>query len=99
MAGDFRRFSSIARSLTRISSFGASHFSTFCEFSHGLHFAEVQLRSRSRFGLQLRKFTSCSCPKAFPSSEFQLASTSLLSSAAVVEAKPIAAFEQLSHAP
>jgi hypothetical protein len=36
MAGDFRRFSSIARSLTRKSSIAASHFSTFCEFSHGL---------------------------------------------------------------
>jgi len=36
MAGDFRRFSSIARSLTRKSSIAASHFSTFFEFSHGL---------------------------------------------------------------
>ena len=32
--GRFRRFSSIARSLTRKSSIAASHFSTFFEFSH-----------------------------------------------------------------
>ena len=36
MLVDFRRFSSIARSLKRKSSIAASHFSTFFEFSHGL---------------------------------------------------------------
>jgi hypothetical protein len=38
-------------------------------------------------------------PKAISEFQLQLAEKSLLSSAAVVEAKPIAAFEQLSHAP
>jgi hypothetical protein len=35
MAGDFRHFSSIARSLTRKSTIAVSHFSTFFKFSHG----------------------------------------------------------------
>ena len=36
MSVDFRRFSSIARSLKRKSSIAESHFSTFFEFSHSL---------------------------------------------------------------
>ena len=36
MSVDFRRFSSIARSLKRKSSTAASHFSAFFEFSHSL---------------------------------------------------------------
>jgi hypothetical protein len=36
IAGDFRHFSSIARSLARKSSIAARHFSIFFEFSHSL---------------------------------------------------------------
>jgi len=36
IAGDFRHFSSIARSLARKSSIAASHFSMFFEFSRSL---------------------------------------------------------------
>jgi hypothetical protein len=57
--------------------------------------AEVRLGSRSRFGLQLRKFTSCGCRRQFPSS------TSIdkpFAQRAVVEANPIAAFDSsLTH--
>jgi hypothetical protein len=36
MLVNFRRFSSVARSVKRKSSIAASHFSTFFEFSHGI---------------------------------------------------------------
>jgi hypothetical protein len=57
----------------------------------------VRLGSRSRFGLQLRKFTSCGCRRQFPSST-SISLEKPFAQRAVVEANPIAAFDSsLTH--
>jgi hypothetical protein len=55
MAGEFRRFSSIARSLTRKSSVAVSHFSTFFEFSHSPQNFCTKIRALNQTGISRAK--------------------------------------------